>query len=167
MEDSSSSSEKVNEISGWSNNRLMVVRDLMQNKPKLVRAVLIVVAVLSGVLILLQTIGFFITSAKAERIVRQASAWSKRDPNIVESQLTKSKLIVDDLKQNNLFWPTPEGHPVKAVMGIFGDEAYIDGRWYKVGAKISDAKIIAIDANSVTTEWKGKKQVFRPIDAGG
>jgi hypothetical protein len=56
---------------------------------------------------------------------------------------------------------------VKAVLGIFGDEAYIDGQWYKVGAKIRDAKIVDIGTDSVTTEWDGKKQVFRPIDAGG
>jgi hypothetical protein len=166
MEDRNSSSKTIDEISGSSNHRLKSVIDLVQNKPKLIRAVLVAIAVLSGVLIFAKTIGFFITSAKAERIVKQAFSWSKQDPNVVESQLTKSKLIVDDLKEKNLFWPSPEGHPVKAVLGIFGDEAYIDGRWYKVGAKIGDARIIAIDANSITTEWKGKKKVFHPIDAG-
>jgi hypothetical protein len=167
MENNSLSSRKIDRISEWSNYRLTGARDLMQNKRKLVPVVLLAIAVLSGVLIVAKAMGFFITSARAQRIVKQATAWSKPDPNVVESQLAKSKLIAEDLKENNLFWPSPKGHPVKAVLGIFGDEAYIDGKWYKVGAKIRDAKIVAIDADSVTTEWEGKKIVFRPIDAEG
>jgi hypothetical protein len=70
------------------------------------------------------------------------------------------------LKKNNLFSPPPPWeNPVKAVLGILDDEAYINGKWYKVGAKIGDAKIVAIDAASVTTEWEGKKKVFYPVDA--
>ena len=46
----------------------------------------------------------FIASARAERIVMQATNWSKQDPNIVESQVAMSKLIADDLKENNLFF---------------------------------------------------------------
>ena len=129
--------------------------------------VLLAIAVLSGVLTVAKVTGFFIASARAERIVKEATAWSKPDPNVVESYVAKSKPIAEDLKKENLFWPTLKEHPVKAVLGIFGDEAYINGKWYKVGAKVGDAKIVAIDAASVTTEWDGKKKVFCPIDADG
>ena len=143
------------------------IRDLVQNKRELVPAVLLAIAVLSGVLTATKVTGFFIASARAEHIVKQATARSIPDPNIVESYVAKSMSIAEDLKKENLFWPTPKGHPVKAVLGIFGDEAYINGKWYKVGAKIGDAKIVAIDAASVTTEWDGKMKVFHPIDPGG
>jgi hypothetical protein len=167
MENNSLSSKKIDRISEWSNYHLTSARGLVQDKRKLIPVVLLAIAVLSGILVVAKAMGFFIASARAERILRQATAWSKPDPNVVESQVAKSKLIAEDLKENNLFWPSPKGHPIKAVMGIFGDEAYIDGQWYKVGAKIRDAKIVAIDADSVTTEWEGKKIVFRPIDAEG
>jgi hypothetical protein len=167
MEHKDLTSEKINKISEMPNNRLMSLKDFLKNKRKLVPMILLAIAVLSGVLTMIKVTGLFITSARAEHIVKKAAAWSKPDPNIVDGEVAKSKLIAEDLKQDNLFWPTPKGHPVKAVLGIFGDEAYINGRWYKVGAKIKDAKIIAIDADSVTTEWGGKQQVFRPIDAGG
>ena len=143
------------------------IRSLVQNKREHVRVVLLAIAVLSGVLAVAKVTGFFIASARAERIVKQATARSIPDPNIVESYVAKSKPIAEDLKKKNLFWPTPKVHPVKAVLGIFGDEAYINGKWYKVGAKVGDAKILAIDAASVTTEWDGKKKVFYPIDAEG
>lgn len=158
---------KIDRTSEWSYNRLTSARGLVQNKRKLVPVILLAIAVLSGVLTVAKVTGFFIASARAERIVKQATARSKPDPNVVESYVAKSKPIAEDLKKKNLFWPLQKVHPVKAVLGIFGDEAYIDGKWYKVGAKIGDAKILAIDATSVTTEWEGKKKVFSPIDAGG
>jgi hypothetical protein len=167
MEYKNLSFKKADTVSEWSNSHLISVRDFMQDKRRLVSLVLLVIAVLFGVLAVAKTLGFFIHSARAQRIVKQATAWSKTDPNFVDSQVAKSRLIAEDLKQNNLFWPTPKENPVKAVLGIFGDEAYIDGQWYKVGAMIRDAKIVAIGADSVTTEWNGQKQVFYPIDAGG
>lgn len=157
---------KIDGISEWSNHRLTSARGLVQNKGGFVPVVLLAIAGILGVLTVAKAAGFFIASARAERIVRQATLWSKPDPNAVESQVAKSKLIAEDLKKKNLFWPPPpKEHPVKAVLGIFGNEAYIDGKWYKVGAKVGDAKIVAIDAASVTTEWDGKKTVFRPIEA--
>jgi hypothetical protein len=167
MEHKSMSSKEIEKPSKWSNFRLIRSMYLMQNKRKLVPVVLLAVAMLSGVLVVAKATGLFVASARAERIIKQATARSKPDPNLVESQIAKSRLIAEDLKQNNLFWPSPKEHPVKAVLGILGDVAYINGRWYEVGAKVGDAKITAIDANSVTTEWDGKKQIFRPIDAGG
>jgi hypothetical protein len=167
MEYKSLSSKKIDRISEWSNYRMTSARDLVQNKRKLVPLVLLAIAMLFGILAMAKVMGFFIASARAQHIIKQATAWSKSDPNVVDGQVAKFRLIAEDLKQNNLFWPTPKENPVKAVLGIFGDEAYIDGQWYKVGAKIRDAKIVDIGTDSVTTEWDGKKQVFRPIDAGG
>ena len=167
MEYKNLSSNKVDMTSEWSNSHLTSARDLMQDKRRLASLVLLAIAVLFGILAVAKMMGFFITSYRAQRIVKQATNWNKSDPNVVDNQITKSRLIAEDLKQNNLFWPSQKEHPVKAVLGIFGDEAYINGRWYKVGAMIRDAKIIAIGADSVTIEWEGKKQVFCPIDAGG
>ena len=144
------------------------IRDPAQNKRELVPVVLLAIAMLLGVLAVAKVTGFFIDLAKAESTVKQAIAQSKSDPNVVEIPIAKAKHLVDELKQKNLFFqPKPRENPVKAVSGIFGDEAYINGKWYKVGAKVGDAKIVAIDAASVTTEWDGKKKVFHPIDGWG
>jgi len=158
---------KIDRISEWLYYRLTSARGLVQNKRELAPVVLLAIAVLSCVLTVAKVTGFFIASARAERIVKQATAQSIPDPNVVDRYVAKSKPIAEDLKKKNLFWPLQKVHPVKAVLGIFGDEAYIDGKWHKVGAKIGDAKILAIDATSVTTEWEGKKKVFSPIDAEG
>jgi hypothetical protein len=167
MENNTLSPGKIDRNSEWFNYRLTSARYLVQDKRKLIPLILLAIALLFGILAVAKVTGLFIASARAQRIVRQAAAWSKPDREEVDSQIAKSKLMADNLKENNLFWPTPKENPVKAVLGIFGDEAYINGQWYKAGAKIGDAKILAIDADSVTTEWNGQKTVFRPIDAGG
>lgn len=140
-------------------------KGLVQNKREFVPAVLLAIAVLSGVVTVTKVTGFFIALTRAEGIVKQAVAQSESDPNVMKNLTAKENLLVDELKKNNPFSPPPpKENPAKAVLGIFGDEAYINGKWYKVGAKVGDAKIVAINATSVTTEWDGKKEVFHPID---
>lgn len=144
------------------------IRGLVKYKRELVSAALLAITVPFGVLTAAKVTGFFIALARAENVAKQAVAQSKLDPNIAKNPNTKTNFLADELKKNNLFsLPAPRENPAKAVLGIFGDEAYINGKWYKVGAKIGDVKIVAIDATSVTTEWDGKKEVFHPIDTGG
>ncbi len=144
------------------------IRGLVKYKQELVSVALLAIAVLSGVLTVAKVTGFFVALAKAESIVKQAVTQSNSDPNVLKNLTAKANPLVDELMKNNLFSPPPpRENPVKAVLGIFGNEAYINGKWYKVGAKVGDAKIVAIDAASVTTEWEGKKEAFYPIDAEG
>lgn len=156
----------ISGILEWFSHRLMGTRRLVRNKRALVRMVLHTIVVLLGVLTVAKATSFLVASARAERIVKRAIIESAPETKVVQSQAARSKLLAEDLKKQNLFCPpSPREHPIKAVPGIFGDEAYIDGKWYKVGDRIGDAKIIAIGADSVTTEWDGKKTVFYPINA--
>ena len=147
----------------------MNLDDLKENlryRKEVVPTVLIGVALLCGILILVKVTGFFVASARAESVVKRAQEESVTDPRIVEGQLAKSRPIADQLKTNNLFSPPPpKQHPVKDVFAIFGDEVLINEKWYKVGDRVADAKIVAIGPISVTTEWDGKQQVFSPIQA--
>ena len=139
---------------------------LMQNKQKLIAIVLLGIAVLSGGMALAKVTGYFMASGRAQNIVKQAMAQSQSDPNRVDIQIAKVKPVADDLKRNNLFSPPPpKEHPVRDVLGIFGDEVWINGKWYKAGDTIADAKIVAIGPTSVTIEWDGNKKDFFPIQA--
>ena len=141
--------------------------DYLKEKKELVATALFAVSALSVVLIVLKVTGFFVTSANAEETVNQAIKQSEPDANNVTAQLGKIKKVADALKKQNLFSPpAPPRNPVKAVMGVFGDEAFINGKWYKAGAKVADAKIVAVSPTAVTVEWNGKTTVFNPIDGG-
>ncbi len=145
---------------------LNYLKENLRSRKELVPAVLLGVAVLCGVLILVKVTGFFVTSARAQSVVKRAVAQSESDSKLLEAQLAKSRPIADNLKKNNLFSPPPpKEHPIKDVFAIFGDEVLINDRWYKAGEKVGDAKITAIGPTSVTTVWDGKEKIFYPMQA--
>ncbi len=117
--------------------------------------------------VFVRLICFYTSNARAERLVSREAARGKLDPNEMEKFLAKTKELAEELKKKNIFVPTPkeEGHPIKAVTGIFGDEALVEGKWYKVGDKIKDAEIIAIEATEVKIKWKDNVKSFAPIAA--
>ena len=139
----------------------------LKEKKELVSVVLLGVSVVLAVSIIVKVTGFFTASANAENIVKTAIAQNAEDANDIDKYFVKYKTLADALKKNNLFAPPPpKQHPVSEVLGIFGDEVIIRDKLYKVGEKIGDAKIVAIEATQVTIEWDGKTKTFSPIDAG-
>ncbi len=142
------------------------IKDHLKNKKELVPTALLGFSVLCGILILVKVTSFFVASAMAESVVNRAIEQSETDPKNIEKQLASSAAITDELKKNNLFAPPPaKQHPVKEVSGIFGDQVLIKDKWYNVGHKVGDAKIVAIGPTSVTIMWDGKEKSFLPIQA--
>jgi len=140
-------------------------QDFLKKGQEYVSAALFAFAAVLAVCIFVRLIDFYASNARAERLIGQGSAGGKLDPNEMEKFIAKTKELAEELKKKNLFVPAPkeEGHPVKAVTGIFGDEALVDGKWYKAGDKIADAEIISIEATEVKIKWKGNVKSFAPI----
>lgn len=125
---------------------------------------LVAAAVLLGVWACAKVAGFYVQRVRMQRVLTVTQ--NERDPNGLKQSLGRAKKAADALKQSNLFVKTPpKQHPVKQVEGILGSEAFIAGKWYKVGDKIADAKIVTIGATKVEIEWDGKKTSFSPIAA--
>jgi hypothetical protein len=142
--------------------------DYLKEKKELVSIILLGVSAFLVVLILVKVTGFFTTSARAEDIVKTAIAQNNADANDMDKYFAKYKMLADELKKNNLFVPSPpKQHPVKEVLGIFGNEVLIKDKWYKVGDTVGDAKVVAIGPTEATIEWEGNKKTFAPIDAKG
>jgi len=140
--------------------------DYLKKKKELVSVILLGVSAFFAVLILVKVTGFFTASARAENIVKTAIAQNNADAEDMDKYFAKYKALADELKKNNLFAPPPpKQHPIKEVLGIFGDEVLIKDKWYKVGDKVGDAKIVAIGPTEVTIEWDGNKKTFAPIEA--
>ncbi len=140
--------------------------DYLRNNKHLVPAVLLGVSAVFAVLSLVKVAGFFATSARAQSIVAKAVDQDKTDPNLLEKNLAAFREIADGLKKQSLFMPpAPKRHPVSAVLGIMGNEALINGKWYKVGDEISGAEVVAIEPTLVRIEWDGKEKSFAPISA--
>lgn len=149
-----------------------------KDKNEMLSVVLFGVSAFLGILILIKVTSFFVTTARAGNIVREAVSQNfiisgtaenaKPDDTNMEKHFTGSVAVAGELKKNNLFAPPPpKQHPVSEVLGIMGNEALIGGRWYKVGDRIADARIVAIEPAQVRIEWDGSEKVFAPIDARG
>ncbi len=122
------------------------------------------VAVLLGASAFGKVAGFYVQRGRVQGAL--ALARGEQDPNSLKRCLGEAKKTAETLKQKNLFVKTPpKEHPVKQVEGILGSEAFIAGKWYKVGEKVADAKIVAINATDVKVEWNGKETSFSPITA--
>ena len=142
--------------------------DYPKRRDKFVSIILLGVSGFLVVLVSLKVTGFVTNSARADSLVKNAMEQGKPDAKEMEKHLADSKAIADDLKKKNLFAPPPpKQHPVKEVMGILGNEAIINGKLYKVGDKIGDAKILAIDTTQVRIEWDGKEKTFAPFAGAG
>jgi len=125
---------------------------------------LAVTTVLLGAWACAKVAGFYVQRGQIQTVLTVGQG--ERDANSLKQSLGAAKKAADALKQNNLFVKMPpKQNPVKQVEGILGSEAFIAGKWYKVGEKIADAKIVAIDATKVEIEWDGKKTSFSPIGA--
>jgi len=139
----------------------MQSRAIHRNRARISRGLLAAAALL-GVFTVAKVAGFCVQRGRMQAVGTLAQ--SEHDPNRLKQSLGEAKKTVTALKQNNLFVKAPpKQNPVKQVEGILGGEVLIGGKWYKVGDKVADAKIVAIAATQVEVEWDGKKTSFSPI----
>jgi hypothetical protein len=130
--------------------------------PKLMRGVLAVCAVL----VLGKFIFFVVFCVHTNGIISKADAAVASQQKDIEKLLAGSKAIADELKKKNLLSPPVQNEcPVKEISGIIGNETLINGKWYKVGDKIGEAKIVAIGNTEVKIEYEGKEKTFAPINS--
>lgn len=129
---------------------------------------LFAVAALLGAFMLLEIARFVTSLANAENTVAQVMRPTTAKANPGQPEAAQARLVVDGLKKNNLFAPpAAKQNPVSEVIGILGNEALINGQWYKAGAAIGDAKILAIEPTKVKIVWNGQEKEFTPIGATG
>ncbi len=146
-------------------NPAMRTKSSKQERQYLV-PLLLAAAALSLTFLIAHGLRFFLTEQATSLTPRSLTA---DEPNeaTVKKYLVQDFNSVEQLKKNNLFAPAPPPrNPVAVVQGIMGQSALINGKWYDVGDKVQDAKILAIEPTLVTVEWEGKKSSFAPIDGG-
>lgn len=142
--------------------------DFVKEKKNTISLLLLATSALLAILILIKLTDFFVTSGRQEKLIDQAALRCRIDPNATEKYLAKSKDTVEQLKKKNLFAPPPpKQHPVSEISGILGNEVLIRDKWYKVGDKISDAEILAIEPAQVKIKWNGTEKYFAPIASAG
>jgi hypothetical protein len=137
----------------------------VKDKTEPLTKILFAVAVLLGALTFLK-IGFFVNSSKATMVGDQGIA-GRAGADDLKKLLAETKASAEEIKKKNLFVPVPaKQHPVSSVIGIMGNEALIGDKWYKVGDRVGEAKIVAIEPTKVRIAWDGQEKEFSPIEGG-
>jgi len=145
----------------------MVKMNFHRDKAKPLTKILCALAVLLGALIFLKIAGFFVSTSQARVLESQADA-ANVGRNDLKKLLAETKATAEELKKKNLFvLATPKQFPVSDVLGIMGQEALINGKWYKVGDRVAEARIAAIEPTKVKIVWNGQEKEFSPITSGG
>lgn len=58
----------------------------------------------------------------------------------------------------------PQKVEMPKCLAVLGDEALINGQWYKVGSTVEGAKIVAINPESVKILWEKREHTLVPFD---
>ncbi len=126
------------------------------------------VAVLLGALTLLKVAAFLVTSQEAQGTTARVMNSNDTDANSLGEPIAQAKASIEQLKKKNLFVSAPaKQHPVREVAGILGSEALINGKWYKAGDSVADAKVLSVGATKVRIAWDGQEKDFAPIGTDG
>jgi hypothetical protein len=139
-------------------------------KPKIdpLAKILAAVTVVLAALILLELAGWRIMTANADMRMSPAIDPNEEQPQDVAPFVVHSRSLAEALKAKNLFvLKPPKENPVKEILGILGNEALINGKWYKAGDRVGDARVVAIDPTQVRILWDGREKAFSPIGATG
>ena len=131
---------------------------------------LLCISAVSAALIAVEVRSLYTGPAQAARAIDEAKTLESNSAQEPEDKehLADSEACADALKKGNLFArPAPKQNPVREVAGILGNEALINGNWYKASQKVGDAKVVAVGATEVKIEWNGQEKVFAPIAAAG
>ncbi len=124
----------------------------------------------AAVVLLALAAGKGVRAFQAWQVMSQAELTPLADSNesLLETSLAQDKEVAEALKTKNLIAPPPpETNPISEVSGIMGQEAYINGQWRKVGDKVGEAEILAIEPTFVKVTWKGQESTLAPFEATG
>jgi hypothetical protein len=139
-----------------------------KRKPEILAKVLAALAALLASFILLELAGWRMLTARADAQIERALDSENPQPRDLAPFMAQTQSLAKELKEKNLFvLKPPPRNPVREVVGILGAEALINGKWYKAGDRVGDARVVAVGPTRVRIAWNGNETVFAPIGASG
>ncbi len=138
--------------------------EMVKKTRKHIPAILLAVSLLLAGVMTAKVMAYAASSmAISARIANAVGAVNCEDEEL-KVYTAKYVDLAGELKKKSVFAPPPKKkNPVKEVVAIFGKEAFINGKWYKVGDKIGKAELIAIEPTHIVVKFDGKESKIAPI----
>jgi hypothetical protein len=136
-----------------------------KNKSEVMSLVLLLAGFLLLGLTSAKLVGYVLHPGSTDYVSAENSAADVSSRENLKKYQEESKKVTSALKKKNLFYELPKKpEPPSSCQAIFGDEAYIDGKWFKVGATLrAGAKLKTIEATYIIIEHEGKEKKLAPI----
>lgn len=136
--------------------------DIKIKKSEVTR-VLLGISFFLAVLMLGKVAAFSIMSKGIGGRIEAAMASSKPDEETVRRHLSRGRETVGKMGRKNIFAPPPPGAKAPVCMGIIGDCAIINGKYYWAGDMIGAAKVLDVGTTDVTIMWEGNEKKLVPF----
>ena len=136
--------------------------DIKIKKSEVTR-VLLGISVLLAVLMIGKVAAFGIMSGGIGGRIEAAMASSKPNEETVGRHLSRGRETVGKLGRKNIFAPPPPGAKAPVCMGIIGDCAIINGKYYWAGDMIGEAKVLDVGTTDVTILWEDSEKKLVPF----
>ena len=124
---------------------------------------LLVLAVLLAVLTASELIKISQSSDQSARLSQARLDQIRPDEKTAKNYLNRYQQAADQLSRQNKFVPPPSGpEPPGSCTAIFGDAARIGDRWVKVGDRVSNAEVLAVEPTQLVLLWQDEKITRAP-----
>lgn len=128
------------------------------------RVLLILTAVLAGIMV--AKVNAFVSDADSiPKRIQKAMSPGSDDAESLKKLKALYTEAANILKKKSIFSPPPpeKTNPVSIIDAVLGNEALINGNFYKAGDKIGDAEILSVSPKSVIISWNGKESNIHPF----
>lgn len=140
-----------------------MTKEIIKNNVRHLPNALFVISVVFIILTVIKVSGYAGTSERITKAIDTAKSQNGHDEETVKELLGKTHEGANKLKQKNMFVPPPPKARPPVCLGIIGDKAIINNKYYKVGDKIGPAELIAVGTKDVTIKWEDKEMKLVPF----
>lgn len=117
----------------------------------------------AGAVLLVNWLGLAAVIVRLPGSLQEAPEKYKKLNEQAANSNSAQKDVVKKLHEKNLFAPKPPKPQPPRCVGILGDAAFFNDKWYKVGEEVGGAKIIALNSKAVTILWEGREMELVPF----
>jgi hypothetical protein len=132
---------------------------MTKNRKEIAVSLLLVFCLLLTGLLVLELVAFTHPSFD-DTDFSQLAGQTETSKEHLDKSLATQRERVELLKASNAFVPPPPKPSPPGVTGIFGREAFMNGKWVKVGDSVGPAKVLEIHVDRVIIEWEGKNKTL-------
>lgn len=142
----------------------MDIPEIVKNKKILIPLILCITAIVFAIWFAVYAGTAYYTLRGIDTKIADAFQTIKPDQQLVAEYLKRDNDKIGELKQKRTFTlPPAQAKPPQNIMGILGNRALIDNKWYSEGDSIGSGKVLSVNYREIVIEWNGSNITLSPL----